>query len=165
MGFLSDSYARDGVGAAWSPWSAWPVAPLGRANGKGVPGRRASHTSPQGWWGLHLWPEGVSGVGCEGSECCSLCRAVCAHVCSSRPYGVGVLGGMCMSPVCFCGGCGCLCGAYVEWFYGGGGVSGVLLGHRGYACKCVSVGCVDHTCMGGCPKCVCIQNGAHTVCM
>lgn len=79
---------------------------------------------------------------------------VCAHVWGSRLYGAGWLGGMRMSSVCFCAGCGSVGRMRDVLFFFGGGGRGAL-GHSGYACKCVSVGCVDQTC-------VCIQNGAHT---
>lgn len=46
---------------------------------------------------------------------------VCARVCSVRLYGVGVLGGMCMASVCFCGGVGISVGHMRGGFVGGVG--------------------------------------------
>lgn len=46
MGFLSDSYAGDGVGASSEPIVSLGVAPLGRVNGRGSRGRGAVTLPP-----------------------------------------------------------------------------------------------------------------------
>ena len=82
-------------------------------------------------------------------------------------HGVGVLGSVCMPSRCvpswglwvsLWGVCG------MHGWAGGGLVC--FQGHSGYACKCVSVGCVSHCTHGrvskvcvhteGCPRAMCI---------